>query len=150
MQSAIDFGKNFLNSFFNKKDVDAVSTFLADDIIWITPKVYNVDIASIRSAPGLETTTIAVFDVNLIPKHEESSINIRCTLAFHREGVGFEIVYVGMSRKYLRTDVEQIRGFAEALPCGIMTLTTQGNDIRVMYVNGWFFRKLGMEEAAVY
>ena len=96
MQSAIDFGKNFLNSFFNKKDVDAVSTFLADDIIWITPneirhlrsvrsiheflreaiqedpKVYNVDIASIRSAPGLETTTIAVFDVNLIPKHEES------------------------------------------------------------------------------
>ena len=33
MQSAIDFGKNFLNSFFNKKDVDAVSTFLADDII---------------------------------------------------------------------------------------------------------------------
>lgn len=174
MQSAIDFGKNFLNSFFNKKDVDAVSTFLADDIIWITPneirhlrsvrsiheflreaiqedpKVYNVDIASIRSAPGLETTTIAVFDVNLIPKHEESSINIRCTLALHREGVGFEIVYVGMSRKYLRTDVEQIRGFAEALPCGIMTLTTQGNDIRVMYVNGWFFRKLGMEEAAVY
>ena len=174
MQSAIDFGKNFLNSFFNKKDVDAVSTFLADDIIWITPneirhlrsvrsiheflreaiqedpKVYNVDIASIRSAPGLETTTIAVFDVNLIPKHEESSINIRCTLAFHREGVGFEIVYVGMSRKYLRTDVEQIRGFAEALPCGVMTLTTQGNDIRVMYVNGWFFRKLGMEEAAVY
>lgn len=174
MQSAIDFGKNFLNSFFNKKDVDAVSTFLADDIIWITPneirhlrsvrsiheflreaiqedpKVYNVDIASIRSAPGLETTTIAVFDVNLIPKHEESSINIRCTLALHREGVGFEIVYVGMSRKYLRTDVEQIRGFAEALPCGVMTLTTQGNDIRVMYVNGWFFRKLGMEEAAVY
>lgn len=174
MQSAIDFGKNFLNSFFNKKDVDAVSTFLADDIIWITPneirhlrsvrsiheflreaiqedpKVYNVDIASIRSAPGLETTTIAVFDVNLIPKHEESSINIRCTLAFHREGVGFEIVYVGMSRKYLRTDVEQIRSFAEALPCGVMTLTTQGNDIRVMYVNGWFFRKLGMEEAAVY
>lgn len=174
MQSAIDFGKNFLNSFFNKKDVDAVSTFLADDIIWITPneirhlrsvrsiheflreaiqedpKIYNVDIASIRSAPGLETTTIAVFDVNLIPKHEESSINIRCTLALHREGVGFEIVYVGMSRKYLRTDVEQIRGFAEALPCGIMTLTTQGNDIRVMYVNGWFFRKLGMEEAAVY
>ena len=68
-----------------------------------------MDIASIRSAPGLETTTIAVFDVNLIPKHEESSINIRCTLAFHREGVGFEIVYVGMSRKYLRTDVEQIR-----------------------------------------
>ena len=174
MQSAIDFGKNFLNSFFNKKDVDVVSTFLADDIIWITPneirhlrsvrsiheflreaiqedpKVYNVDIASIRSAPGLETTTIAVFDVNLIPKHEESSINIRCTLALHREGVGFEIVYVGMSRKYLRTDVEQIRGFAEALPCGVMTLTTQGNDIRVMYVNGWFFRKLGMEEAAVY
>lgn len=174
MQSAIDFGKNFLNSFFNKKDVDAVSTFLADDIIWITPneirhlrsvrsiheflreaiqedpKVYNVDIASIRSAPGLETTTIAVFDVNLIPKHEESSINIRCTLAFHREGVGFEIVYVGMSRKYLRTDVEQIRSFAEALPCGVMTLTTQENDIRVMYVNGWFFRKLGMEEAAVY
>lgn len=174
MQSAIDFGKDFLTAFFNKKDADATSSFLADDIIWITPneirhlrsvrsiheflrealqedpKAYNVDIASIRSAPGLETTTIAVFDVNLIPKHEESSINIRCTLALHREGVGFEIVYVGMSRKYLRTDVDQIRGFADALPGGVMTLTAMGNDIRVMYVSGWFLRRLGMEEAAIY
>ncbi len=174
MQSAIDFGKDFLTAFFNKKDADATSAFLADDIIWITPneirhlksvrsiheflrealqedpKAYNVDIASIRSAPGLETTTIAVFDVNLIPKHEESSVNIRCTLALHREGVGFSIVYVGMSRKYLRTDVEQIRSFADALPSGVMTLTVMGNDIRVMYVSGWFLRRLGMEEAAVY
>lgn len=174
MQSAIDFGKNFLTAFFNKKDVDATSAFLADDIIWITPneirhlksvrsiheflrealqedpKAYNVDIASIRSAPGLETTTIAVFDVNLIPKHEESSINIRCTLALHHEGVSFSIVYVGMSRKYLRTDVEQIRSFADALPGGVMTLTVMGNDIRVMYVSGWFLRRLGMEEVAIY
>lgn len=174
MQSAIDFGKDFLTAFFNKKDADATCAFLADDIIWVTPndirhlknarsireflrealeedeKAYNVDIASIRSAPGLDPASIAVFDVNLIPKHEESSVNIRCTLAFHREGVGFRIVFVGMSRKYLRTDVEQIRGFADALPSGILTLTVQGNDIRVLFASAWFFRQLDVEEASFY
>ncbi len=174
MQSAIDFGKDFLTQYFNKKDADATCAFLADDIIWITPneirhlksvrsireflrealeedpKAYNVDVASIRSAPGLEPVSVTAYDINLIPKHEESSVNLRVTLALRREGEGYAIVYVGMSRKYIRTDVEQIRTFADALPGGIMTLTVLGNDIRVMYVNGWFFRKLEQDEAVLY
>ncbi len=174
MQSAIDFGKDFLTQYFNKKDADATCTFLSDDIIWITPneirhlksirsireflrealeedpKAYNVDVASIRSAPGLEPVSVTAYDVNLIPKHEESSVNLRVTLALRKEGDGYSIVYVGMSRKYIRTDVEQIRTFADALPGGIMTLTVLGNDIRVMYVNGWFFRRLEEDEAVIY
>ncbi len=174
MQSAIDFGKNFLTQYFSKKDADATSAFLSDDIIWITPndirhlksvryireflresleedpKAYNVDIASIRSAPGLEPINITVYDVNLIPKHEESSVNLRVTLGMRQQGVGFSIVYVGMSRKYQRTDIEQIRSFADALPGGVMTLTVLGNDIRVMYVNGWFLDKLDEDEAVIY
>lgn len=174
MQSAIDFGKDFLTQYFNKKDADATCSFLADDIIWITPneirhlksvrsireflrealeedpKAYNVDVASIRSAPGLEPVSVTAYDINLIPKHEESSVNLRVTLALRREGESYVIVYVGMSRKYIRTDVEQIRTFADALPGGIMTLTVLGNDIRVMYVNGWFFRKLEQDEAVLY
>ena len=174
MQSAIDFGKNFLTQYFNKKDADATSAFLSDDIIWITPndirhlknvryireflresleedpKAYTVDVASIRSAPGLDPINITVYDVNLIPKHEESSVNLRVTLGMRQDGVGFSIIYVGMSRKYLRTDTEQIRGFADALPGGIMTLTALGNDIRVMYVNGWFLERLDEDEAVIY
>lgn len=174
MQSAIDFGKSFLTQYFNKRDPEASKAFLADDVIWITPNdirhlktpksirdflaasiredtnAYNVDIASIKSAPVLETTSIVVYDINLIPKHKESAVNLRCTLAFHKQGVSFAIVYVGMSRKYLRTDTEQIRGFADALPGGIMTLTVKQNDIRLMYASAWFFQRLGYEEAVFY
>ena len=122
MQSAFDFGKDFLTQYFTKKDADAVCAFLSDDIIWITPneirhlknvrsireflreslqedpKAYTVDVAAIHSAPGLDPVTVTVFDVNLIPKHEESSVNLRVTLALRREGEGFSIAYVGMSR----------------------------------------------------
>ncbi len=174
MQSAFDFGKDFLTQYFTKKDADTVCAFLSDDIIWITPneirhlknvrsireflreslqedpKAYTVDVAAIHSAPGLDPVTVTVFDVNLIPKHEESSVNLRVTLALRREGEGFSIVYVGMSRKYIRTDVEQIRTFADSLPGGIMTLSVLGNDIRVLYVSGWFLRQLGQDEAVCY
>lgn len=174
MQSAIDFGKSFLTQYFNKRDPEAAKAYLADDVIWITPNdirhlktpksirdflaasiredtnAYNVDIASIRSAPVLETTSIVVYDINLIPKHEESAVNLRCSLAFHRQGVGFAIVYVGMSRKYQRTDVEQIRSFADALPGGIMVLAAKQNSIQLMYASAWLFRRLGYEEAAFY
>ena len=174
MQSAIDFGKNFLTQYFTKKDADATSAFLSDDIIWITPneirhlknvrsireflreslqedpKAYTVDIAALHSAPGLEPITVTVFDVNLIPKHEESSVNMRVTLALRQQGTGYVIAYVGMSRKFLRTDVEQIRGFSDALPAGIMTLSVLGSDIRVMYASGWFYEHLGLDEAICY
>lgn len=174
MQSAIDFGKDFLTQFFNKKDADATCTFLADDIIWITPneirhlksvrsireflrealeedpKAYSVDVASIRSAPGLEPVSVTAYDINLIPKHEGAPVNLRITLALRQEGSGYAIVYVGMSRRYIRDDAEQIRTFADALPGGLMTLTVMGNDIRAMYVSGWFFRRLEEDEAVFY
>ena len=174
MQSAIDFGKEFLTQYFNKRDAAATAAFLADDIIWITPNeiqhfksaraihdflvssveddpnAYNVDYAATFSVPNLDTANIIVFDVNLISKHKETSVNMRCTLGLHRKGVGYEMVYVGMSRRYERTDVEHIRGFADALPCGIMTVASAGKEIRLMYASAYLYERLGYDEATFY
>ena len=174
MVSAIDFCKNFLTQYFNKKDVDATEAFLADDVIWITPNeirhfrsaqsvhaflvssmgddpnAYNVDYAATLSVPNLGSASLAVFEINLIPKHEESSINLRVTLGLQPKGETYELVYVGMSRRYQRTDVEQIRGFADALPGGVMTLTCVRKEVRLMYANAFFYNRLGYDEATFY
>lgn len=174
MVSAIDFCKNFLTQYFNKKDADAANAFLADDVIWITPNeirhfrsaqsvhdflvssigedpnAYNVDYAATLSVPNLGTANLAVFEINLIPRHEESSINLRVTLGLQRKSKSYELVYVGMSRKYQRTDVEQIRSFADALPGGVMTLTCVRGEVRLMYANAFFYRRLGYEESTFY
>lgn len=38
MQTPIDFGKSFLNSFFDARNIDECQEFLAYDLVWITPK----------------------------------------------------------------------------------------------------------------
>ena len=38
MQTPIDFGKNFLNSFFSSRDPDLCLEDMAYDVVWITPK----------------------------------------------------------------------------------------------------------------
>ena len=38
MQTPIDFGKNFLNTFFSMRDPDKCLEDLAYDVVWITPK----------------------------------------------------------------------------------------------------------------
>ena len=38
MQTPIDFGKNFLNSFFSSRDPALCIEDLAYDLVWITPK----------------------------------------------------------------------------------------------------------------
>ena len=38
MQTPIDFGKNFLNSYFSSRDPDLCLEDMAYDVVWITPK----------------------------------------------------------------------------------------------------------------
>ena len=38
MQTPIDFGKNFLNSFFSSRDPELCLEDMAYDVVWITPK----------------------------------------------------------------------------------------------------------------
>ena len=172
MQTPIDFGKQFIELFFNKRDAEGTLAQLADDLVWVTPdeirhlksrqevldfireeierdpKQYNVDIESIRSAPVMGDTNTIVYNVNLIPKHEENSVNLRCSLSIRKASIGYRLVYVGMSRKYQRTDTEQIRGFIENLPSGILVLASLGtHDLRTLCCNTYFAARLGYDEA---
>ena len=76
MLTPIDYGKNFLQTLYNERNADGAAGYLADDLVWVTPdeirhlksredilaflrlsvqddpELYNVDIASIKSAPG--------------------------------------------------------------------------------------------------
>ena len=174
MLSAIDYGKEFLTQYFNKRDIDAAAALLADDVIWITPDEIrhlrsrksirdfivsaieedpdscSVDVAATLSVPNLGEAYIAVYDVNIIPKGKENAANLRCTFGMRRLSDRFEIAYIGMSRKFHRTDAEQIRSFADALPCGVMTLTCVRRQVQPMYASAFFCEKLGYEEGIFY
>ena len=76
MLTPIDYGKNFLQTLYNERNAEGAAGYLADDLVWVTPdeirhlksredilaflrlsvqddpELYNVDIASIKSAPG--------------------------------------------------------------------------------------------------
>ena len=150
MLTPIDYGKNFLQTLYNERNAEGAAGYLADDLVWVTPdeirhlksredilaflrlsvqddpELYNVDIASIKSAPGDGESNIVVYDVNLIPRREEDAVNIRCSLCIRKTGIetpgGFALTFVGMSRRYQRTETEQIREFIENLPGGVMVL----------------------------
>ena len=125
MLTPIDYGKNFLQTLYNERNAEGAAGYLADDLVWVTPdeirhlksredilaflrlsvqddpELYNVDIASIKSAPGDGESNIVVYDVNLIPRREEDAVNIRCSLCIRKTGIetpgGFALTFVGMS-----------------------------------------------------
>ena len=175
MLTPIDYGKNFLQTLYNERNAEGAAGYLADDLVWVTPdeirhlksredilaflrlsvqddpELYNVDIASIKSAPGDGESNIVVYDVNLIPRREEDAVNIRCSLCIRKTGIetpgGFALTFVGMSRRYQRTETEQIREFIENLPGGVMVLVRLGaGELRHLYSNTFLPRQLGYEE----
>lgn len=177
MGTPIDFGKDFLHTLYRERDAEKAMGFLADDVVWITPdeilhlktrkeirdflaasigedpQPYNVDIASIKSAvvPG-STNTIA-YEVNLIPRREQDAKHIRAALTIHRIGKnkGFEIVYIGISRPYQRSESGQLRDFMENLPSGVMVLAGfGGNEFRELYANSYFPVRLGYDADEFY
>lgn len=175
MTTPIDYGKEFLENYWHNRDAAATLTYLADDVVWITPdeirhlrsrkeilqfmqdeidkdpRKFNVDIASIRSAPTSDQSSTIVYEINLIPQHTERSMNLRCSLAITRKGEECELTFIGMSRKYKRSNAEQIRGFIESLPSGVLVLTSlAGGDFRALYGNTYFAKRLGYDEDAFY
>ena len=146
LMTPIDFGKNFIYSLYQDRNAQTAAAALADDIVWVTPdEIFHlktrkeiqdfteslvgrhpdpcsVDIASIKSAlvPG-ETNTV-VYDVNLIPRREQDTVNLRCSLSICRQGADYRLIYVGMSRRYEPSEADQIREFIENVPMGLMVL----------------------------
>ncbi len=175
MQTPIDFGKDFIDSLFHQRDAKGALSYLADDVVWITPdeirhlrtteeidnfirdsirednRRYTVDIASIKSAPTSDHSSTIVYEVNLIPQGSDDSINLRCSLSIVKAKDDYRIAFIGMSRKYRRTDTEQIRGFIENLPSGVLVLASLGSsDFRVLYSNTYFCKRLDYEEPIFY
>lgn len=169
MATPIDFGKEFLHTLYRERDLDRAITYLADDIVWVTPEEihhlknpsdirgfvarllsdnpqpYNVDIASIKSAPVTGDTNTIVYEVDLIPKREQDAVNLRCAFTIHQKVNGrLEIVYLGMSRQYVRSGEEQIRGFMENLPGGFLVIAGFGDGVyRELYANDVLAEELG-------
>lgn len=173
MDTPIDFGKNFLTALFRERDAGKAASYLADDIVYVTPdhilhlktadevldhlkqtiaanrEPFTVDVAAIKSAPVPGDTNTIVYDVNLIPREEENSVNLRCSLSIHQDEKGaLQLVFVGMSRRFLRMDPEVIRGFIEDIPGGLMVLAAMGSqNLRVLYCNGFLARKIGISDS---
>ena len=145
MQTPIDFGKQFLNNYFDARDEEKCLEDLASDLVWITPKqMYHfltdkevrdylheeikvkaperrfVDIVSIKSSPSVTDISTVAFELNLVPKEEEKAVHLRCSMAVVKRGTRYEITFIHMSEKQGVGGMEQIREFTENLPCGVL------------------------------
>ncbi len=171
MQTPIDFGKNFLNSFFSSRDPELCLEDMAYDVVWITPKQmhhflsakeikdflqqemaarperYYVDIVSIKSSPSAADISTVAYEINLVPKEEEKAVYLRCSMAICKRGQHFEITFLHMSEKQGVGGMEQIREFTENLPCGVLIFAyMKGEGLRTLFYNEYFWKKLHYKE----
>ena len=167
MQTPIDFGKNFLNSFFSNRDPDLCLEDLAYDVVWITPgqmyhflsakesrdflqeemtakpERYYVDIVSIKSSPSAADISTVAYEINLVPKKEEKAVYLRCSMAICKRGQHFEITFLHMSEKQGVGGMEQIREFTENLPCGVLIFAYMREEgPKTLFYNEYFWKKL--------
>ena len=171
MQTPIDFGKNFLNSFFSSRDPDLCLEDMAYDVVWITPKQmyhflsakeirdflqeemaakperYYVDIVSIKSSPSAADISTVAYEINLVPKEEEKAVYLRCSMAICKRGQHFEITFLHMSEKQGMGGMEQIREFTENLPCGVLIFANMKEEgPKTLFYNDYFWKKLHYKE----
>ena len=171
MQTPIDFGKNFLNSFFSSRDPDLCLEDMAYDVVWITPKqMYHflsakeihdflqeemaarperhyVDIVSIKSSPSAADISTVAYEINLVPKEEEKAVYLRCSMAICKRGQHYEITFIHMSEKQGQGGLEQIREFTENLPCGVLIFAYMKDEgPRTLFYNEYFWKKLHYKE----
>ena len=171
MQTPIDFGKDFLNSFFSSRDPDLCLEDLAYDVVWITPgqmyhflsakeirdflqeemtakpERYYVDIVSIKSSPSAADISTVAYEINLVPKEEEKAVYLRCSMAICKRGQHFEITFLHMSEKQGVGGMEQIREFTENLPCGVLIFAYMKDEgPKTLFYNEYFWKKLHYKE----
>ena len=171
MQTPIDFGKNFLNSFFSSRDPDLCLEDMAYDVVWITPKqMYHflsakeihdflqeemaarperhyVDIVSIKSSPSAADISTVAYEINLVPKEEEKAVYLRCSMAICKRGQHYEITFIHMSEKQGQGGLEQIREFTENLPCGVLIFAYMKEEgPKTLFYNEYFWKKLHYKE----
>ncbi|MBR2122189.1 MAG: hypothetical protein IJ930_04560 [Lachnospiraceae bacterium] len=125
MQTPIDFGKEYLDTFYHKQDAEAALSFLADDLVYVSAdEVYHfrsskeirsflrtavfhdpasyVDIISIKSPPGAGDTVTVVYEVNIIPRGAATGSYRRILLVIRRD-ISQAIICVNISAPYSAT-----------------------------------------------
>ena len=167
MKTPIDFGKDFLNTFFDQRDADACQKMLAGDLVWITPENMHhflsegavlkylrrqikaqkesmyVDLISIKSSPSADNIMTVAYEINLVSKEEEKAVYLRCSMAICKRGQHFEITFLHMSEKNGQGGTEQIREFTENLPCGVLIFAYMKDEgLRTLFYNDYFWKKL--------
>ena len=173
MQTPIDFGKNFLNSFFSSRDPDLCLEDMAYDVVWITPKQmlhfrtaveirnflaeemtakperYYVDIVSIKSSYSTSDISTVAYEINLVSKEEENAVYLRCSMAICKRGQHFEITFIHMSEKTGQAGMDQVREFTENLPCGVLIFANMKDEgLKTLFYNDYFWKKLRYREDA--
>ena len=172
MLTPIDFGKNFLNRYFDQKDEDACLEMLAEDLVWITPEDMHhflsrgavlkflrksleedsgskyVDLISIKSSPSADNIMTVAYEVNLVSREDERPLYLRCSMVICRRSKKLEITFLHFSRKAERDSSERLRGFLSNLPCGVMILAClDGQREEAVFYNEYFARRLHYGQA---
>ena len=167
MKTPIDFGKDFLNTFFDQRDADACQKMLAGDLVWITPENMHhflsegavlkylrrqikaqkesmyVDLISIKSSPSADNIMTVAYEINLVSSEEERPLYLRCSMVICRRGKNLEITFLHFSKKSERDSSEQLSAFLENLPCGIMILAClDGRREEAIFYNDYFSHRL--------
>lgn len=100
MKTPIDFGKEFLHTFFDQRDADACQGMLAGDLVWITPENMHhflsegavlsflrkkieedgesryVDLVSIKSSPSADNIMTVAYEINLVSREEDKPLHL--------------------------------------------------------------------------
>lgn len=170
--SQIDYGKSFLFSFFNKRNINACLDKLAEDAVCILPgaachfrtrkegeaflrkqmKAYPVrgfvDIAAILSAPAGPGLCSVSYTISVVSSAEGRGRDYDCSMVIADRGEKTEISSVHISEKGER-ELDRGSLTAEAcdrLPCGTAILRQKGEDLpdRALF-NSFFVRRLGYD-----
>lgn len=167
MKTPIDFGKDFLYRLFDQRDADACQKMLAGDLVWITPENMHhflsegavlkflrkqikqetesryVDLISIKSSPSADNIMTVAYEINLVSREEERPLYLRCSMVICRRSRQLEITFLHFSKKSGRDSSEQLRGFIDNLPCGLMILAClDGRREQAVYYNDFFAHRL--------
>ena len=146
MITPIDYGKEFLDAYFHKQNLEECEAHLADDLIWVTARQVrhlktaaerrafleeeleqhkgpcHIDIISIKMPPGPRECFNISYECNIIPIESAKATFLRVGLAVRPVRDRQQILFVSFSRKY--ENAEELREENKALKEQISALTT--------------------------
>ena len=146
MITPIDYGKEFLDAYFHKQNLEECEAHLSDDLVWVTAKQVkhlktaaerrafleeelaqhkgpcHIDIVSIKMPPGPRECFNISYECNIIPIESAKATFLRVGIAVRPVRDRQEILFVSFSRKYENAD--ELREENKTLKEQISAITT--------------------------